>query len=206
MSKPLLSILIPTWNQEVLAIRALDSIPRRDDIEVIVSDDASTDNTWTNILRYKEEHPELNLKCYRNEKNLGCWPNGNIIGTYATGEYTHGLDNDDYLITDEYNKVIDMINGEDAIYMNLRINSGEILVLNEQNRHIYCAPITRIVRRDFAKNLRFHTERKGLLDAQFNEDFLALNPKSKYTGIVAYHHNFPREGSVTDMFRKGLLK
>lgn len=206
MSRPLLSILIPTWNQEVLAIRALDSIPRRDDIEVIVSDDASTDNTWTNILRYKEEHPELNLKCYRNEKNLGCYENGNLIGTYATGEYTHGLDNDDYLITDEYNKVIDMINGEDAIYMNLQINSGEILVLNEQNRHIYCAPITRIVRRDFAKNLRFHTERTGLLDAQFNEDFLALNPKSKYTGIVAYHHNFPREGSVTDMFRKGLLK
>lgn len=206
MSRPLLSILIPTWNQEVLAIRALDSIPRRDDIEVIVSDDASTDNTWANILRYKEEHPELDIKAYRNNHNLGCWQNGNIIGTYATGEYTHGLDNDDYLITDEYNKVIDMINGEDAIYMNLRINSGEILVLNEQNRHIYCAPITRIVRRDFAKNLRFHTERIGLLDAQFNEDFLALNPKSKYTGIVAYHHNFPREGSVTDMFRKGLLK
>ena len=206
MSRPLLSILIPTWNQEVLALRALDSIPRRDDIEVIVSDDASTDNTWANILRYKEEHPELDIKAYRNNHNLGCWQNGNIIGTYATGEYTHGLDNDDYLITDEYNKVIDMINGEDAIYMNLRINSGEILVLNEQNRHIYCAPITRIVRRDFAKNLRFHTERIGLLDAQFNEDFLALNPKSKYTGIVAYHHNFPREGSVTDMFRKGLLK
>lgn len=203
MTRPLLSILIPTWNQEVLAIRALDSIPRRDDIEVIVSDDASTDNTWENILRYREEHPELNLKCYRNEKNLGCWPNGNLIGTYATGEYTHGLDNDDYLITDEYNRVIDMINGEDAIYMNLRINSGEILVLNEANRHTYCAPITRIVRRDFAKNLRFHTDRGGLLDAAFNEEFLAMNPVCKYTGIIAYHHNFPREGSVTDMFRRG---
>ena len=106
-----MSILIPTWNQEVLAIRALDSIPRRDDIEVIVSDDASTDKTWENILLYKEEHPELNLKVYRNEKNLGCYANGNVIGTYATGEYTHGLDNDDYLYTDKYNKVLDMIDG-----------------------------------------------------------------------------------------------
>ena len=205
--KPLVSILIPTWNQEVLAIRALDSIPRRDDIEVIVSDDASTDKTWENILLYKEEHPELNLKVYRNEKNLGCYANGNVIGTYATGEYTHGLDNDDYLYTDKYNKVLDMIDGTyDAYYMNLEINDGTILVLNEQNRHAYCAPITRIVRREFVKDLAFHVERGGLLDACYNEEFIKKNPKSKYTYITAYHHNFPREGSVTDMWRKGLLK
>lgn len=203
MTRPLLSILIPTWNQEVLAIRALDSIPRRDDIEVIVSDDASTDNTWANILQYKEEHPELNLKVFRNEKNLGCFGNGNLIGTYATGEYTHGLDNDDYLYTEEYSRVVDMIDGEDAIYMNLEVNSGEILVLNEMNRRVYCAPITRIVRREFAKNLRFRPVKGGMPDWYFNEDFLALNPKCKYTGIVAYHHNFPREGSVSYLFRHG---
>ena len=206
MSKPFLSILIPTWNQEVLAIRALDSIPRRDDIEVVISDDCSTDNTWENILRYKEEHPDLNIRAYRNDHNLGCWQNGNVLNTYATGEYIHGLDNDDYLITDEYVRVLDMINGEDSIYMNLRMNDGTILVLNEQNRRIFCAPITRIVRREFVKNLRFHTERSGLLDALYNEEFLALNPKCKYTSIVAYHFNHPREGSVTDLFRKGLLK
>lgn len=205
--KPLVSILIPTWNQEVLAIRALDSIPRRDDIEVIVSDDASTDNTWANILRYKDEHPELNIKAYRNEKNLGCYANGNIIGTYATGEYTHGLDNDDYLYTEKYNQVLDMIDGTyDAYYMNLEINDGTILVLNEQNREMYCAPITRIVRREFVKDLTFHVEQGGLLDGLYNVEFLKLNPKSFYTHITAYHHNFPREGSVTDMFRKGLLK
>lgn len=204
--KPLVSILIPTWNQEVLAIRALDSIPRRDDIEVIVSDDASTDNTWAHILRYKEEHPELNLKVYRNEHNLGCYANGNVIGTYATGEYTHGLDNDDYLYTDKYNQVLDMIDGTyDAYYMNLEINDGTILVLNEQNREMYCAPITRIVRREFCKDLTFHVEQGGLLDGLYNVEFLKKNPKSFYTYITAYHHNFPREGSVTDMFRKGLL-
>ena len=204
--RPLLSILIPTWNQEVLAIRALDSIPRRDDIEVIVSDDASTDNTWANILRYKEEHPELNLKVFRNEKNLGCYENGNLIGTYATGEYTHGLDNDDYLYPDRYNQVLDMIDGTyDAYYMNLEINDGTILVLNEQNRYTYCAPITRIVRRKFCEDLHFDVERGGLLDGLYNVAFLDKNPRCFYTYITAYHHNFPREGSVTDMFRKGLL-
>lgn len=205
--KPLVSILIPTWNQEVLAIRALDSIPRRNDIEVIVSDDASTDNTWANILQYKEDHPELNLKVYRNEKNLGCYANGNVVLSYATGEYTHGLDNDDYLYTEKYNQVLDMIDGTyDAYYLNLEINDGTVLVLNEQNRELYCAPITRIVRREFVQDLTFHVEQGGLLDALYNVEFIKKNPKSFYTYITAYHHNFPREGSVTDMFRKGLLK
>ena len=59
-----LSVCIPVWNQEVLVLRALDHIPRRDDVEVLVRDDGSTDNTYQNLLRYKENHPELNLKIY----------------------------------------------------------------------------------------------------------------------------------------------
>ena len=68
---PKVSILVPCFNQEVLAIKALDSIPRRDDIEVIARDDGSSDNTLPNLLRYKEEHPELNLRVEYNGKNLG---------------------------------------------------------------------------------------------------------------------------------------
>lgn len=205
--KPKVSILINTYNQEVLAIRALDSIPRRDDIEVIVSDDASTDNTYPNLVKYKKEHPELNMKLYHNKENMGCYAHGNKSIHYATGEYLHCLDNDDYLYTDKYNQVLDMVDGEyDAYYMNLEINDGTILVLNEQNRHAFCAPTTRIVRRSLLEDLEFHVELGGLLDGLYNEEFLKKNPKSKYTYITAYHHNFPREGSVTDMFRKGLLK
>ena len=51
-----LSILTPVWNQEELVIKGLDSIPRRDDIEVIVRDDGSTDNTLANLKKYKAEH------------------------------------------------------------------------------------------------------------------------------------------------------
>ena len=34
-----LSVCIPVWNQQELVLRALDHIPRRDDIEVLVRDD-----------------------------------------------------------------------------------------------------------------------------------------------------------------------
>ena len=49
---PKLSILTPVWNQETLVIRTLGSIPRRDDIEVIVRDDGSSDNTLANLREY----------------------------------------------------------------------------------------------------------------------------------------------------------
>ena len=44
------SIIIPVYNQEELVIMALDSIPKqREDIEVIVIDDGSTDDTLKNL-------------------------------------------------------------------------------------------------------------------------------------------------------------
>jgi len=205
--KPLLSIVMTTYNQEVLAIRGLESIPKRSDIEVIVSDDCSTDKTWENVLKFKAEHPDMNIKVYRNDENMGCYAHGNKAFKYATGEYFHCLDNDDYLYTDRYNQIVDMIDGTyDAYYMNLEINDGTVLVLNEQNCHIYCAPTTRIVRRELLNDLEFHVELGGLLDGIYNEEFLKKNPKSFFTYITAYRHNFPRDGSVTDMFRKGLYK
>ena len=64
-----LSVLIPVWNQEELVINALEHLPRRDDIEVLVIDDGSTDNTLANLRKYKEDHPELNLTVVANKGN-----------------------------------------------------------------------------------------------------------------------------------------
>ena len=41
----LVTVIIPVYNQEELVIKALESIPKRNDIEIIVIDDGSTDKT-----------------------------------------------------------------------------------------------------------------------------------------------------------------
>lgn len=202
---PKVSILVPCFNQEVLAIKALDSIPRRKDIEVIARDDGSTDNTLANLLRYKEEHPELNLRVYSNGKNLGCFANGNRLLADATGEYIHTLDNDDYLYTDSYSAAIDQIDGEDCVWINLRINSGITFVLNEGSRMSLCAPTTKFVRRSFAEGIRYPEDQKNAGDWYYNIELMNRNPTCKYTNIVAYHYNHPREGSIYDLVTRGLL-
>ena len=63
MYTPKVSVIIPVYNQEVLVLKALDSIPTRDDIEIIVIDDGSTDDTWTKIWNYTMEHPKKNRLC-----------------------------------------------------------------------------------------------------------------------------------------------
>ena len=202
---PKVSILVPCFNQEVLAIKALDSIPRRDDIEVIASDDGSTDKTLYNLVKYKEEHPELNLIVRANGRNGGCFYNGNRLLECAKGEYIHTLDNDDYLYTDEYSRAIDCINGEDCVYINLRINSGMTFVLTEDTRMNLCAPTTKFVRRAFADGIRYPENEKNAGDWYYNIELMERKPVCKYTGITAYHYNHPREGSIYDLLSKGQL-
>lgn len=72
MNEIKISVIIPVYNQQDLVIKAIDSIPKRDDIEIIVIDDGSIDNTWNNLLEYRNKHPEiLNLILLYNEGNKG---------------------------------------------------------------------------------------------------------------------------------------
>ena len=49
------SVIIPCYNQQDLVTKAIDSIPKRDDIEIIVIDDGSLDYTWDNLLEYRKK-------------------------------------------------------------------------------------------------------------------------------------------------------
>lgn len=202
---PKVSILVPCYNQEILAIKALDSIPRRNDIEVIASDDGSTDRTLYLLEKYKDEHPELNLTIRSNGRNLGCFANGNRLLECATGEYIHTLDNDDYLYTEAYNNAIDAINGEDCVFIDLQINNGFVFRLLPESRMSFCAPTTKFVRRAFAEGIRYPENEKNAGDWYYALELFDRNPTCKYTGIIAYHYNHPREGSIYDLLTKGLL-
>ena len=117
-----LSIIIPTFNRENKIINALDSIPRRSDIEVIVIDDASTDNT----VKILKEYKGLNLKIIQLTKNGGPGKARNFGLDIMQGEWFTFLDSDDCLVTDEFNKVIDsyLVDKYDIIWPTNRRKTG----------------------------------------------------------------------------------
>ena len=117
-----LSIIIPTFNRKNKIINALDSIPRRSDIEVIVIDDASTDNT----VKILKEYKGLNLKIIQLTKNGGPGKARNFGLDIMQGEWFTFLDSDDCLVTDEFNKVIDsyLVDKYDIIWPTNRRKTG----------------------------------------------------------------------------------
>lgn len=72
MAEPLLSICIPTYNRSKYLKQALEAYASNaafdEEVEIVVSDNASTDDTQTVCEYYTSRYP--NIKYYRNEKNV----------------------------------------------------------------------------------------------------------------------------------------
>ena len=83
---PLISIVIPTFNESQDINLCLWSIARqtiRDQVEVIIVDDDSVDNTLENVMAWRQE---LNIKIIRNGTHDA--ERGKRIGlTHATGQF-----------------------------------------------------------------------------------------------------------------------
>lgn len=202
---PKLSILVPVWNQEKLVIRALNHIPRRGDIEVLVRDDGSTDNTLPNLLAYRDDHPDLRMFIYSNGVNKGLYYTTNRLFEDCKGEYFHIHNSDDYVDTDAYNRLIDRLGTMDVLGMSLRVNDGTVWELNESTNRIHCAQAIRFIRKAFVDGLKWNEEMKAASDYYYNEDMLKRNPVIEYSGEVAYMYNFPREGSLVNLRSRGII-
>ncbi len=94
--KPLVSVLITTRNRPELLKRALDSALRQTypDIEVIVVDDASTEET----ARFLRKQTDKRVRYLRNERQSGANVSRNRGIAAAKGEFIAGLDDDDVFL------------------------------------------------------------------------------------------------------------
>lgn len=99
---PLVTIMIPTYNQEKVIGRAIESALAQTypNLEIIISDDCSKDETKAAVEKYLS-NPKV--KYFRNEKNLGRVGNYHkLIYELAKGEWVLNLDGDDYLTYPKY--------------------------------------------------------------------------------------------------------
>lgn len=97
MKFPKVTIMIPTYNQAQYIAQSIESALAQDypNIEIVVSDDCSTDETNSIVALYLSDP---RVKYFRNETNLGrvCHYR-KILYEYTTGDWTLNLDGDDYL-------------------------------------------------------------------------------------------------------------
>jgi glycosyltransferase involved in cell wall biosynthesis len=93
-TRPLLSVLIPTWNRSDLVLRAIESVGTvSPDIEIVVVDNASDEPVFARLQHAIVGH--TNVRLFRNERNLGMVKNWNACIVHASGEWIGLLCSDD---------------------------------------------------------------------------------------------------------------
>ena len=125
MEKKVLSICFPTYNRAKCIGEQLNRLSKVDksvleNVEIIVSDNCSPDDTMDVILSYKSK---LDFLYNRNEKNLGPDENYLYCFSHATGKYVWLVGDDDYLVPENLHVVIETLKNKDWGFLYLKPRS-----------------------------------------------------------------------------------
>jgi hypothetical protein len=93
---PEVSVCMPAYNVARYIVDALDSVAASRDVtfEILVHDDASTDNTAAVVLDYMAAHPDVPIRLSRAKANTGLAATRNVLLADARAEFTFFLDSD----------------------------------------------------------------------------------------------------------------
>lgn len=94
---PLVSILIPVYNREHLVVESIESAINQTyaNIEIVIVDNCSTDNTWSILQNYQAK--DNRIKIFQNVVNVGPVLNWKRCIDEAKGEYGKILFSDDLI-------------------------------------------------------------------------------------------------------------
>ena len=115
MPQPLISVCIPVYNGEKYVAETIESVMRQNypNIEIMVQDNASTDNTWPMLQSLAQQNQQLFI--VRNERNHGMAANWNLVINRAKGEYVMLLSADDQLVHGFIQKCLAVLENNDGI-------------------------------------------------------------------------------------------
>jgi glycosyltransferase involved in cell wall biosynthesis len=91
-----LSVIVPNYNSEKYIVDCIDSILSQtyDDMEIVISDDFSTDRSPTIIRDAEASHS--NIRALLNNQNRGVAANRHKAILHSSGKYITTLDSDDF--------------------------------------------------------------------------------------------------------------
>jgi glycosyltransferase involved in cell wall biosynthesis len=213
---PLISIGIPTYNRNRGIYRTLASIwaQKYPNLEIIISDNCSTDNTREVVQVIGLRHPEI--KYYRQSANIGMINNFEFVLRHATGKYFMWVSDDDALETGvllkyvaflESNPYHSLVSGRIKYWLddkqglteygfNFEQKSSSLRVLAYYSKVVYGGMIHGLMRRDLTKNVSLRTIIGN--DYHFIAN-LAYLGEIKHFEFIGYHKNF---GGTSKNFRQ----
>ncbi len=132
--RPVISVVVVTYNSSIYVKETLDSIFNQDydgPIELIISDDNSTDDTIEVCKQWLSEYQDrfVNKKIIRTPKNLGICGNYNFALNAISGEWVKYIAGDDILMPNALSYYMHMVSqtGDKAF-------CGAVITFNDNPR------------------------------------------------------------------------
>ncbi len=121
MTKHSVSVALTTYNGEKYIAEQLESIIKQSypAYEIIISDDASKDDTIKIVNQYQKNHP--NIKLLENKNNVGMNQNFEQVIRKCSGQLVAICDHDNIWKEDRLEKIIKKFNNEILIYSDSQV-------------------------------------------------------------------------------------
>ena len=202
VTKDMISIIIPNYNNGIFLKNTITKILENtyDNIEIIIVDDKSTDNSIEIIENFKNDK----IKIYKNNVNSGTYYSRNRGILKSKGEYILNIDGDDYI---DKTYIENMING-------LKNNNSNIWGYGKHFERVYLNDDLNIIRKKktlsynilfkrklfnylgFFQNSRFGADTEFIFRAKI------YNYPIKYdhnNNIIEYHANTLKNKNLTEV-------
>ena len=207
------SVIVPVYNAEDYIEKCLDSLINQSlkDIEIIVVDDGSTDDTYKVVSKYKEK-----IKLIK-QKNGGVASARNKGLSVAEGEYIAFVDSDDWVELDMFSKLYNKAfeNDYDAVECNFKyvddneewhgvidVDTDVVSIDDKKKYFIKMFPViwNKIYKRDKIKNIKF----KDGVWAEDVEFLYRVIPNIDTIGKIneELYYYYQREKSESRLFDK----
>lgn len=114
--QPKVSVMIPCYNAKEFIVECLESILSQDynDLELIVSDDCSTDGTQQILRRYAKDN---RIKLFLNDRNIGITDNCNQALMACSGDFISLFAGDDVMLPSKISNQVKVMSRDQNLVM-----------------------------------------------------------------------------------------
>ena len=210
-----ISVVIPVYNVEKYLSATIDNVIKqtigfKKNIQIILINDGSTDNSEKICLKYNKRYP--NNIIYYSKQNEGVSKTRNYAMEFIEGKYVSFLDSDDIIDKDAFKKAIKMLEEREEIdvatlrlkffeasnnyhWLDYKFDSDRIIDINEEPENIVLHIGPSIIRSTVLKKYKFDINLKISEDTKLL--YQIILEKEKY-GIISssnYYYRKRKNGS-----------
>ncbi len=209
------SVIVPTFNNAQYLRKCLDSLVNQtlNNMEIIVVNDGSTDNTKEILKEYSKKVKVIN------QKNKGIAESRNKGIEEASGEYIAFVDSDDYVDLEMYEKLYNKVVSQDYDIATAFCNfqyvdhtekgivdlENDVLTKEDLKKYylkLYPVVVAKLFKRSLLDKLKFRNVYAEDVDFLYR-----ILPKAKTIGVVNEHlyYYFQRENSESNVYTERIF-